>query len=707
VSPGAVRAANAFRVLVETEFCSDGSWKPSGFSTARLPEALDHAAILQRLEQEGARTLSRRNGAGALPSLQDWEQFRDDARTAFAEELNRLIRRNWPAPNVPSIATVVVSIRTMLLDPDAKAQNPAIPWLKLIPFDAAAAKAAAKLRDDAVAVDCSGTCIGFASGGERIVATLMSPSEVLVEGCEVYSAPGSGNGRQIWKGSLTRVVRRNQQTALPLVSLSAEAVRSLASDNGEHSEGEFRIFLRGRSTPIAAPLPPAALPASGNVADLLIDFGSTTTKWALRFEGREGVVEHDQDTLTLTESWGVEAYRKADLITDATGERWCEWVARMLPAVRRWVGREHKAYLRHVYVSLPRTQHFDVNSLAVAIRDCARPSDVQPERGIKHLLRATAEHLVSSGRVVLVPEHELLADHYLSVLRVLQEAARDYQNRCADHAKKRQQQESARASFDETTEARRRYEAKNWLVRMWSRARGKAPEYPSGDRPTVDSEIAGPAEWMDDLIDHPEQLDHVVLLDAGGLSLDISVLEKHSLVAQLSHSDASCGGEAISVRIGRKEGGSIGTRYKALLGLNWDESLGLGPEQREYRSATRTLHERPLKSLFESLEARWTRRRCSVLLTGGGSRNPHFADYVVELACGAGLKATVLDARVVQDLIRRAREFPEPLAALDSPSITRFEEVQAWSERRERQARARYDKFAIVGGMCALEKGDG
>jgi hypothetical protein len=658
----------------------------------------------------------------------------------------------------------VVSIRALLLDPDAAGPAGATPtWLEVIPFHAAAAATAAKLRDNAFEVDCSRTRIGFIPGGERIEATLTSPSELLIESCEVRSAPGSAAGWTVWKRDITRIVRRNQPTAIPSVSLSAGAVRGLASEGGTLSDGELRIFVHGRVKPIAAQLPPADLPAPGNIADLLLDLGSTTTKWALRVEGRE-TVEHDQDTQSLTESWGVEAYLKAALIADAAGERWCEWMARTLPALRRWVGREHKAYLRHVHVSLPTTNLFDVNRLGVAVRDftvgpsgsigAATPArftrpkgeessveawgsfedwkngisktawgldpinsrraqdehgnavpGVLPEGGAKHLLRAaSAEHLVSGGRVVLVPEHELVAAHYLGVLRILQKAAREYVDGFENHEGKRQRQQFAQASHDAKARARHEYEQKFFFTRWFS----AEPERPSGERPAVASAIAGPADWMRKLISHPEQLDHVVLLDAGGLSLDISVLEKHSLVAPFSHSDTSCGGEAISARIGRKEAGPRGTRYKATLGLRWHDSHDLSdPAQREYHDATRTLHERPLEPLFTSLGRRWTNApHCCVVLTGGGARNPHLAGQVVELAGAVGLDVAVVDAPVVRDLIQQARGFSPPLAELDSPPIARFEEAQHWSARRERQPLARYDKFAVVGGMCALESGE-
>jgi len=215
---------------------------------------------------------------------------------------------------------------------------------------------------------------------------------------------------------------------------------------------------------------------------------------------------------------------------------------------------------------------------------------------------------------------------------------------------------------------------------------------------------------MEELIVHPEQLDHVVLLDAGGLSLDISVLQKHVLMADLSHSDASCGGEEISSRIGHNERGDAGTRYKAHLGKRWSEARereSTFAVQREYREVTRAVYGPSLRPLFETLAKRLGGvRYCTVLLTGGGSRNPHFPDFVVELAAAAGFEVTVVDAPIVQDLIMQARQFPEPLAQLDSPPIQRFEETKRWSDSRERQPWARYDKFAVVGGMCALLAGE-
>src|SRR5690606_20969399 len=131
-----------------------------------------------------------------------------------------------------------------------------------------------------------------------------------------------------------------------------------------------------------------------------------------------------------------------------------------------------------------------------------------------------------------------------------------------------------------------------------------------------------------------------------------------------------------SARIGRHEIGPRGTRYKAQLGLRWMPARDLSdPAQREYREATRELYGPVLTHVIRTLgETRWKYfPHCCVLLTGGGSRNPHLAEYISEIASAAGLRANVRDAPTIQDLIRQAREFPEPLLELGSEEVRRFE----------------------------------
>lgn len=679
------------RVLVDAELRSDRTWHITGITTPRVGAAINQAIILQQLNDDGLRS-------GSFPSWRAWERFRERARSLLTDELNSLIHQSWKGLRQPSPARVVVSIRAMLLDPDvALAEGePAPAWLEVVPFDAAAVSAAAKLRDGDVTFDVTRTRVSFAPGGDRIEVAVRSPREMLIHECKVVSGD-----KALLVAPLTRVIRRDALTALPPIVLSAEAVRGFAANGA--SDGELLLSVRGTQKKFATRIPVAALPAFSAVADIFLDLGSTNTKWALRLEGKEPVA-HDEDTATLTEVWGIDAYRKAELLSDSAGNRWSEWVARALPALRHWVGREHNAYLRNVHLSLPSTEQFDVIALGKILRDTARSGDGASRSPQDALRRATTENLVSQGAVVVVPEHELVAAHYLGVLRVLQKAAQAYAARSASHEDRRRDQAQRRARWNQERAAADAYNASIKWYTIWKWGTQQAG--PSGSAPEIVAKIADPAAWMDDLVAHREQFDHVVLLDAGGLSLDISVLEKHGLVRELSHSDTTCGGEAISSRIGRGGTGGLGTKYKAQLGIRWRDARDIDTrDQREYRDVTRELHSSVLGPLFGSLGARWRRSpHCCVLLTGGGSRNPHLAEYISELASDAGLRANVVDAPTVQDLIRQAREFPEPLQELGSEEVRRFEATQVWS-RRERQPLARYDKFAVVGGMCSLEIG--
>jgi hypothetical protein len=139
------------------------------------------------------------------------------------------------------------------------------------------------------------------------------------------------------------------------------------------------------------------------------------------------------------------------------------------------------------------------------------------------------------------------------------------------------------------------------------------------------------------------------------------------------------------------------------MGLLWrDAPNPENPRQREYIEATAALYKPALRPLLTELGKRWrSARSCVVLLTGGGSRNPHLSNLVGTMAAKAGLEPMVLDAPFIEEMLQQARRFPEPLPELDSSSVARFEQTQRWSERRERQPWARYDKFAVVGGMLA------
>ena len=694
VAPSEARAGAALRFLLETEVRSDRSWHVAAVRSARLPElALDDGLL--RALQDARGPLRHLLGAsassnGTLPAAGVFERFRDEAGGLFEQMLHERVSRAWPAPGEPSSAAAVVSIRCLVLDPDIDEPEEEVDWLHIVPFDTAAAEAAAELDDSDVEI-LSNRPIGLGDDGALLSVTLTAPCELLVEECAVECEVG-GEPRSLWRSAYVAAAYRDVPLTLPTFRLPAEAVRGLAKP-ADPDSAEVQVFVRGRDEPFYQELAVGKLPSSQRVADLLLDLGSTTTKWALRFRDDDAIDEHDQDTDSLVRAWGIPPYRKSELVADSTGGKWLDWLSRALPALRQWVGREHAAFLGDVHVSLPTTKRFDVERLAQAIG--ARKSDP--------VALSAREHLVCSGAVHLAPEHAFLARHYLDVLRVLQDAAKAYSKRFTSNEAVRVAQGSKRASWDSQAAALQRHKNKFFLARWFS----KKPTGPSGSRPTISRALTDPEAWMFDLIERPEQLDRVLLLDAGGLSLDVAALEGHRLVRELSHSFDGCGGEELSRQIARGQTGPRGTRHKAQLALRWrDAPNPRDPQQREYIDTTRALYEPELGPLLRDLGSRWKRSRASVvLLTGGGSRNPHLRDLVGELAAEVGLQPTVADAPYIQEMLHQARAFAEPLPELESTTIHRFEETQTWSERRERQPWARYDKFAVVGGMLVPDGG--
>ena len=246
------------RVLVDAELRSDRTWHITGITTPRVGAVINQAIVLQRLNDDGLRSLLSREATsgGSFPSWRSWELFRELARSLLTDELNSIIRRSWEGLRQPSPARVVVSIRAMLLDPDIALADgqPAPAWLEVVPFDAAAASAAAKLRDGDVTFDLTRTQVSFAPGGDRIEVAVRAPREMLVHECKVVSGD-----KPLLVAPLTRVVRRDALTPLPPIVLSAEAMRGFAANGA--SGGELLLSVRGTEKRFATRIPVAALPA--------------------------------------------------------------------------------------------------------------------------------------------------------------------------------------------------------------------------------------------------------------------------------------------------------------------------------------------------------------------------------------------------------------------------------------------------------------
>lgn len=707
VSPDQARDGGSLRVLLELQLRSDGTWWISGLRSARLEDLATLDGVLRSLRgPEGPLSEIKVLGTRAvcLPSSEQWHSLRHSVESLVGSALNDRIQAAWPAPMRPSATSVTVAIRCFVLHPGIEAAVEHRQWLEVVPFAAAAAAAASNLDESAVAIECGKSRVGLGAAGDLLALTVRSPQEILVDGVSIASG-----GATVWTSTWAAPVPRDELVSLQPFRLPATAIRDLAAapPNGVSvllsalgsllrgtraapvARAEIQLGVRGRASPLRAPLPLGPLPPADHIADLLLDLGSTTTKWAIRFRADGSIREHDQSTAQLVSSWGLEPYSKAEVIEDASGEAWLSWVAQALPALRYWVGDAHGAFLGRVHLSLPSTARLDVGALAERIGHT-------DNRGFQQIV---LEHLVDGGGVVLEAEHNLLARHYLEVVKAIDLAARKYRERFTTVEALRRQQADQQAAWDTRDAERSNYNQRFWKIFY------KKPQGPTGQRPSVSDKISRPADWMFELVAKPRPLQQVVLLDAGGLSLDIAILENHEVAPELSRSHGDCGGEALSRRIGRNKDGHPGTRLKAQLGIRWrDDPNPDDPQQHEYLEQTRELYSPAVGALAAVLGGRWRgTKECVVLLTGGGSRNPHLRQLVGGLVADVGLDAWVVDGQDLEDSILAARAFPEPLPELSSPTVERFLTTQRWSERRERNVHARYDKFAVVGGMLAVD----
>lgn len=257
------------RVLVDAELRSDRTWHSTGITSSRVGAAINQAIVLQRLNDDGLRSLlgGLATSGASFPSWRSWDLFRELARSLLTDELNSLIRRSWEGLRLPSPVRVLVSIRAMLLDPDiALAEGePAPVWLEVVPFAAAAAAAATQLRDGDVTFDVSRTQVSFAPGGDRIEVAVRAPREMLIHECKVVSGD-----KLLLVAPFTRIVRRDTLTALPLIVLSAEAVRCFAASGAYGCE--LLLSVHGTKKRFTTRIPIAPLPAFSAVADTASPF---------------------------------------------------------------------------------------------------------------------------------------------------------------------------------------------------------------------------------------------------------------------------------------------------------------------------------------------------------------------------------------------------------------------------------------------------
>lgn len=708
----------AVRVLVEFEARSDGTVRATKLHTHRLPSIRHDVALLERLDRAASEALSR----GKLDDA-TWADLRVTSMAHVTEAIDGVLRPRWPGKSQRSSVPLELSFRALLLDPQRTLRSTNLPWLEVVPVFHALERAGKTVRDEDLRHSLHESRLSLDEGGERLRLSLIPSIEIMTKWVSLWSTGEAPQELARFDGTVT--LPRNQQTRVLDVRLGAEHLRQLAPEGGGSSPGaELRVTIHGREDrPYRVAVPCGDLGDQRTLVDVFLDLGSTTTKYAVQV-GTSLTTPRHAKTEMLAREWSLPLYEKSRMLADPTGRVWAEWVPALLGALRRYAARVHRGYLQRVHLTLPDSGSLAVKPLAAAVQrtDQALEREGALDMSAVQSLQRRIEIEAAGARgVVLEPEHTALARHYLAPLRALRLAASSYQRAFKEHETLQETQRAEQRDWDVRRARQREFDQSNFFVRMFK----TRPPRPSGGRPTVSSSMMSPTEWMRRLIDRPDLLDRVILLDAGGLSLDVAVLESAVCVAELSKSDATCGGEEVTRRLASHLGreslpSDDGTRLKARLGAQWankantadlpdDERFGRfgGRDQRAYHQATHQVYEALVRALAQACAARWKPKRavaCTVLLTGGGSANPHFVKLVADCLAEAGLEADVMHAPFLQESIESARRYQHPSLSLTSPGVTLFTTVYDWSYDLEKNAGSKqhaYDKFAVVGGLIA------
>ena len=246
-------------------------------------------------------------------------------------------------------------------------------------------------------------------------------------------------------------------------------------------------------------------------------------------------------------------------------------------------------------------------------------------------------------------EHVALEKAYIPILKELIQHGKEYDKAYkkedkrvkGSNTKKRKKYESAKSDYDNS-----------FFFTKWFKTEPSKPTYQKNTKQKLVSSIQ-------DLIKNSEALHRIIILDAGGLSTDISVLEyKHGNYQKLSASKSfvECGGEQLSGQIGRKRTGEKGTKYKVVLGQKYDRNV-TDKKLVEYKEKTGIIYGNMVEETLSFIRKSWGRKQFLVLTVGGGSENPYLQQLLKTKLDEHNLVSFVLNADDFNKYIEDALSF--------------------------------------------------
>lgn len=407
---------------------------------------------------------------------------------------------------------------------------------------------------------------------------------------------------------------------------------------------------------------------------LFIDMGSTTTKSlrvhlrgattsqtnvgsslqneidaAAKSDGAPSwVAMHEPEgTPEYLERLGIAPFNKAALAAGGD-DALAAWVAGAIPQFARHAAEHRNATLSHVFWSFPQT----------GVRDFVR-------------LNVELQRLAGAfvlDRVAILPEHECLRRRFGDVLSRLAGAAR---------ARKHKHDKAARK--------KREYDESWFIVRWFSKKPGSVPELQEWHKRFV--KLGADAE-----------LREVVIIDAGGFSLDVHAAVRRDGEECQFEQSFSAGGTALTERFREFLAGERGIALTAIdsneaetikLRVCSDEANNAHGYASQLRELTAEIYTPHLREVAAWVRERTGAKALPVILTGGGMENGFLRELVRQTLAEHDLACDFITSVELQTLI--SRDVP---ADEHGPLRLFMRLTTAFDDRT--QPRLEYD---VVGGL--------
>jgi len=543
---------------------------------------------------------------------------------SFKEDIESAIQDSWDKTTVVTdgnLFELFIGLKVFL----RQFNKPSFPWLFIKDFSKAVSHNASNLGQNDFKVDYGATNILENDYSLELFAT--SEQSVLVSTVNLM------RGTSVYKTFTTEYfLEKSTRTKIVAIELDAQCLYELSMGVNEY---HFLIYLRGKQSPFKVKFPRHSL-RTLDVGDLYLDIGSTTTKFFVVSDG-EVIQSQFKGTAQFFTDMSSDIYDKRHLLKSP--DKWKSWIQQFLPKVRKWLltSGSPPVYLRDLFVTIP----------------VENDRKVKTFKSIEATIQKEQEDLLGSFQVHF--EHKALENAYIPILKELMRQGSEYNEvRNAEQVVIDKKNNQKRKAYENAKAKREKYKSYGFFKKLFS-SKPPKPSKPTYQRNTKQKLISS----IQELLEGSDALKRVVILDAGGLSTDVSILESQSGQYQklsASKSFVECGGEQLSSQIGRKKTGEAGTKYKMTLTQKYEKGLK-DKKLTEYKTQTAVVYESMLDETFTFVRKKWGRKSFYVLTIGGGNDNPYLQELMRAKLDEHNLKSTVLTIRDFNSFISDAQSF--------------------------------------------------